>query len=288
MSKRITVSLFDWEAGMYNPLEWMCVGYSEFAASGVPKYAELARIGERMGPNIPTAFFPLKAILDNPLKFHLIITRNSEEALVLLNILKSTREPRTPSQTPLQEILISAEAGACDTIILTPRWLNGWSINKVGCDAVVTCTWYSNSDEYKQMMKQAAWRFRSAKHVNYPSYGGATHEVGASVSDDSASFYVRLPTSIAVADLTRMADGRWYFSRLNVPASYRKFGIGSALMESVAKWADDNKAVILNEVNPYGDMELRPLLTFYEKYGFVQTADNVMIRTVDLPPSVQP
>jgi GNAT superfamily N-acetyltransferase len=66
-------------------------------------------------------------------------------------------------------------------------------------------------------------------------------------------------------------EGHWlYFNRLFVPPRLRRKGVGTELMTTVCGLADERHVHILNEINPYGDMTFEQLLTFFEKFGFIQ------------------
>lgn len=62
----------------------------------------------------------------------------------------------------------------------------------------------------------------------------------------------------------------YYFNRLIVPKKLRNKNIASVLMSRVCFWADEHHIVIFNDVNPYGDLDLEQLKTFYKKYGFTE------------------
>ena len=66
-------------------------------------------------------------------------------------------------------------------------------------------------------------------------------------------------------------DGTWYyFNRLFVTQKIRGKGLATRLMNQVIGWADTEKINILNEINPYGDLNLDQLISFYKKFGFKQ------------------
>lgn len=97
--------------------------------------------------------------------------------------------------------------------------------------------------------------------------------VRCSECGEAVTFSIRLsPTKLAVADLTRVANDQWYFSRLNVPEVFRGKGYGRELLKSVIKWCDDKKTAILLEINAHAGAGFN-LAPMYEKYGFVNKGD---------------
>ena len=72
----------------------------------------------------------------------------------------------------------------------------------------------------------------------------------------------------------------YYFNRLYVHPEIRNQGIATLLLKQVTVWADENKINILNEINPYGDLNLDNLILLYSKFGFkrVKKCKNLMIR----------
>ena len=65
--------------------------------------------------------------------------------------------------------------------------------------------------------------------------------------------------------------GTWYyFNRLIVHPKIRNKWVATQLMEQVVIWADKERVNILNEVNPYGDLNRKQLVRFYERFGFEQ------------------
>jgi hypothetical protein len=69
----------------------------------------------------------------------------------------------------------------------------------------------------------------------------------------------------------------YYFNRLIVPKKLRHKNIASVLMSRVCFWADEHHISILNDVNPYGDLDLEQLeqlKQFYKKYNFTELIKN--------------
>ena len=75
---------------------------------------------------------------------------------------------------------------------------------------------------------------------------------------------------LAVAEASLMNTGEWYFNRLSVPISMRNKGIATLLMTNFQNEIDKKKAVVVCDVNPYGDLNRKQLNTFYKKFGFVK------------------
>ena len=53
-------------------------------------------------------------------------------------------------------------------------------------------------------------------------------------------------------------------------------------MNQVVEWADKESVSILNEVSPYGDLNMNQLVKFYEGFGFVQPDKNVPLMTREM------
>lgn len=78
-------------------------------------------------------------------------------------------------------------------------------------------------------------------------------------------------------------NGVFYFSRLNVPEKIRGKGIGKALMEKTIQFCDEKNYMLINTVNPYGDMNLEELNQFYEKSGMkLVNKDGLLIYSKNL------
>lgn len=78
-------------------------------------------------------------------------------------------------------------------------------------------------------------------------------------------------------------NGVFYFSRLNVPEKLRGKGIGKALMEKTIQFCDEKNYMLINTVNPYGDMNLEELNQFYEKSGMkLVNKDGLLIYSKNL------
>lgn len=118
-------------------------------------------------------------------------------------------------------------------------------------------------------------------------------EIKCNQSDYAVSFYVVQDNRIALSELTLIGelgkdyldlikkkedrelflkeidsvDKVYYFSRLNVPEKLRNQGIGRLLMQKTIDFCEENNAMLINTVNPYGDLNLKQLNEFYEKSG---------------------
>lgn len=68
-----------------------------------------------------------------------------------------------------------------------------------------------------------------------------------------------------------------FYSRLNVPNIMRGKGIATKLLNETLNYCNENKILLINQVNAYGDMSEKDLLMFYEKNGMVLIKDNLMI-----------
>lgn len=118
-------------------------------------------------------------------------------------------------------------------------------------------------------------------------------EIKSNISDHAVSFYIIVDNKIALSELTLINDlGEdysdliknkkdkelflneiknvekvYYFSRLKVPEKITNQGIGKALMQKTIEFCKENNAMLINTVNPYGDLNLKQLNEFYEKAG---------------------
>lgn len=68
-----------------------------------------------------------------------------------------------------------------------------------------------------------------------------------------------------------------FYSRLNVPNVMRGKGIATKLLNETLNYCCENKILLINQVNAYGDMSEKDLLNFYEKNGMVLIEENLMI-----------
>ena len=116
-------------------------------------------------------------------------------------------------------------------------------------------------------------------------------EIKTNQSDCAVSFYILQENKIALSELTligqlgksyvnlikkkedkelflselKRSDKIYYFSRLNVPEKLRNKGIGRLLMQKTISFCEENNAMLINTVNPYGDLNLKQLNEFYQK-----------------------
>jgi ribosomal protein S18 acetylase RimI-like enzyme len=74
---------------------------------------------------------------------------------------------------------------------------------------------------------------------------------------------------IAIADVMQLQDGAYMLTRINVPAAYRKQGIGTKLLRQVLDEADACAKTLVLEIMPTGEMDYYALRKWYERYGFV-------------------
>lgn len=112
---------------------------------------------------------------------------------------------------------------------------------------------------------------------------------------DTKHFSIVKNSRAAVADLstidvemvcplvdTELDDIWWYFNRIHVPSVIGNQGLGTQLMNQVCAWADENHFNIVDELNPYGALDLEQLISFNKKFGFELVGDPhiypVMIR----------
>tara|TARA_Y100000310_G_C20694347_1_gene824436 strand:+ start:3195 stop:3581 length:387 start_codon:yes stop_codon:yes gene_type:complete len=68
----------------------------------------------------------------------------------------------------------------------------------------------------------------------------------------------------------------FYFNRIKAREEGK--GEGTLMMKELIKILDEKKVTVINELNPYGNLNLEDLQKFYSKYGFVKKQDHLMIR----------
>ncbi len=68
----------------------------------------------------------------------------------------------------------------------------------------------------------------------------------------------------------------FFFNRLK--ARVEREGEATKLMEELVDLLDREGFTVVNGVNAYGSMSQKDLKKFYEKYGFVEVAEDTMIR----------
>lgn len=74
----------------------------------------------------------------------------------------------------------------------------------------------------------------------------------------------------------RLKPPVFWFARLK--AFIEGEGEGTFLMEKLCKIVDEKQAYIVNVINPYGKMSRKDLIQFYEKFGFENHDDSIMVR----------
>jgi len=75
--------------------------------------------------------------------------------------------------------------------------------------------------------------------------------------------------SATISNMNFLGNEEWFFNRLFVHEKMRNQGVGTMLMSELVRVLDEDKIVLVNEVNPYGDLDYNQLVSFYKKYGFV-------------------
>lgn len=104
------------------------------------------------------------------------------------------------------------------------------------------------------------------------------------ISDFNITVFIIVDGKRCAAEISKLNfnDNIYYFNRLIVHQSLRNKGIASALMNKLIEVLDCNKITLICDINPYGDLDLNQLITFYGKYGFIKNPeydnDNQLIR----------
>ena len=70
----------------------------------------------------------------------------------------------------------------------------------------------------------------------------------------------------------------YYFNRIKANQRVEGTGEGKALMIEVCKIADKHGITILNELNPYGNRDMKSLKEFFKASGFENFSPGVMVR----------
>ena len=92
---------------------------------------------------------------------------------------------------------------------------------------------------------------------------------------------------VAIADLSATTDFRidgkiypgMYFNRIKVREKYQGNGLGSFTLEKVLDFAREHNLPIINEMNPYGPLDLQNLTKFFVRHGFKQIKKGVVYFT---------
>lgn len=85
--------------------------------------------------------------------------------------------------------------------------------------------------------------------------------------------------SVQISNMNFLGNGEWFFNRLYVHPKMRNKRVASLLMEELIKILDEEHIVLVNQINPYGDLDYDQLVKFYKKYGFVDMEiENGLIR----------
>lgn len=90
----------------------------------------------------------------------------------------------------------------------------------------------------------------------------------------------KIDNKLAKDYLQTDVNGTWYyFNRLVVYPKIRNKGLATRLMKLIIDWADAEKISILNEINPYGDLDMGQLIRFYAKFGFKKHNKHISLMT---------
>lgn len=77
------------------------------------------------------------------------------------------------------------------------------------------------------------------------------------------------PKGIAVLDYTEYyAPDAWYITRINVPRAHRGKGLGTKLLDSFLKDADEFKKTVWLEIQPSDGLSYDELEAWYLRHGF--------------------
>lgn len=112
--------------------------------------------------------------------------------------------------------------------------------------------------------------------------------LGSNITKDSITLYTKLGSVCELSRLDILAENiyKTYKIKLKPPIFYfnrikaRKEGIGegSLLMKKLIEILDNKKISVVNELNPYGKLNMNALEKFYSKFGFKKIEKGLMIR----------
>lgn len=74
--------------------------------------------------------------------------------------------------------------------------------------------------------------------------------------------------TFSILNLSEIDDNLYEVNRINVPFKHRGKGIGRELMKAMIENADEEKATLVLDINPYGEMTYNDLRSWYERNGF--------------------
>jgi GNAT superfamily N-acetyltransferase len=94
------------------------------------------------------------------------------------------------------------------------------------------------------------------------------------ISDQCIIISYHIPNIFGLASATISNMGNeWYFNRLVVHEKMRNKGVATLLMDELIKVLDEKQITLINDINPYGDLNFKQLEIFYKKYGFIETEE---------------
>ena len=75
----------------------------------------------------------------------------------------------------------------------------------------------------------------------------------------------------SVADLVRISPGEYLITRIKVPISHLRKGVGTKLLKAILACADANNCTLVLAVAPYYGygMTVKQLCSWYIKHGFI-------------------
>ena len=82
---------------------------------------------------------------------------------------------------------------------------------------------------------------------------------------------------LAIAEASSFGNNEYYFNRINVPKELRNKGIGTKLLKRLIKNIKNEKATLICDINPYGDLDFEKLKKWYMKHGFEENEDSQLI-----------
>lgn len=142
------------------------------------------------------------------------------------------------------------------TRLFNAKYTESTEVGIVGYSCEVTCV----SSEFDEVMHQLGYDYQTK------------------FSDIDCGSY-SITSNGGCIDITEVSEGTWYVNRIFTRPEHRNKGYATSMMKELIKQATKHKAVLMLEVNPYGDLNYDQLVQWYEEFGFEwNTEHNAMYK----------
>lgn len=92
----------------------------------------------------------------------------------------------------------------------------------------------------------------------------------------TATFRKQLETSFPITLALQRIDKTIFIHKISVNSNVRQKGIGSAVMQLIIQWCDDNQFICtLSPTDNFG-CEINRLINFYTRFGFTFVNDEMI------------